>query len=86
MANSRQQKKRALTNEKRRLKDAAFKSSLKRAVSQVELLVNQKDKEKAIEALKLANKKLDKSLTKGVYHKNYISRRKSRLSKLVDTL
>lgn len=86
MANIKQQAKRNLTNEKKRLINAAFKSSVKTALKGVEVAVENKDAEKANAALKLASKKLDKALAKGIYHKNYVSRNKSRLAKLVNTL
>ena len=86
MANIKQQAKRNLTNEKRRLINAAFKSSVKTALKGVEAAVANKDLEKAQEAFKLASKKLDKALAKGIYHKNAVSRNKSRLCKLINTL
>ena len=86
MANIKQQMKRNLTNEKRRLANASFKSGVKSAVKEVEVNVENKDKEKAILALSFASKKLDKAVTKGFYHKNYVARQKSRLAKLVNTL
>jgi len=86
MANIKQQAKRNLTNEKRRLINAAFKSSVKTALKGVEAAVANKDLEKAQEAFKLASKKLDKALAKGIYHKNFVSRNKSRLAKLINSL
>ena len=86
MANIKGQMKRNLTNEKRRLRNAAFKSSLKSALKNVEDAVAESNKEAATTNLSVAFKKLDKSLTKGINHKNYVARTKSRLAKLVDTL
>ncbi|MBN2605578.1 MAG: 30S ribosomal protein S20 [Bacilli bacterium] len=86
MANIKGQMKRNLQNEKRRLANASFNSSLKSAVKAVETLVANNEKEQAINALSLANKKLDKSITKGFHQKNYVARQKSRLSKLVNSL
>jgi len=86
MANIKQQMKRNLTNEKRRIANASFKSGLKSAVKEVEDSVLNNDKEKATAALSFATKKLDKAVTKGFYHKNYVARQKSRLAKLVNTL
>lgn len=86
MANIKQQKKRNLTNEKQRLLNASFKSSLKTAVKAVEKFVEAKDSEKANEALMFAFKKLDKAVTKGFLHKNNAARHKSRLQKLVNSL
>ncbi len=86
MANIKQQQKRALTDEKRRLANFTFKSGLKTAVKKVEVAVQKEDKELALTALSVVNKKLDKSVSKGVHQKNYVARQKSRLQKLVNTL
>jgi small subunit ribosomal protein S20 len=86
MANNKQQKKRNIQNEKRRALHASFKSGLKSAIKQVETACENNDLAKAQEALKLANKKLDKSVTKGINHKNYVARTKSRLALLVNNL
>ena len=86
MANNKQQIKRVRTDLKRKQANMIVKSSLKRAIKKVEVAVQENDRSKAHEALQLANKKLDKSLSKGVHHKNFVSRHKSRLAKLVNTL
>jgi small subunit ribosomal protein S20 len=86
MANNKQQMKRNIQNEKRRLANASFKSSLKTALKNVETEVKNNDKEKAVEALSYAYKKLDKSVAKGIHHKNYANRQKSRLSDKVNAL
>jgi len=86
MANIKQQKKRNLTNEKKRLANASFKSSVKTSIKKVHIAVEKKDKEKATIALSEAFAKLDKALSKGLYHKNTIARHKSSLSLLINTL
>jgi len=86
VANIKGQMKRNIQNEKRRLANASFKSGLKSALKDVEVQVENGDKEKALVALSFAAKKLDKSVTKGFHHKNYVARQKSRLHKLVNTL
>ena len=86
MANIKGQMKRNLTNEKRRLRNASFKSGLKTALKNVEEAVVASNKEVATVELANAFKKLDKSVTKGINHKNYVARQKSRLSKLVNSL
>ena len=85
MANIKGQMKRNLTNEKRRLANATLKSSLKTAVKNIEVSVEDKNKEEAVAFLAVAFKKLDKSVSKGINHKNYVATQKSRLAKLVDT-
>lgn len=86
MANIKQQIKRNKTNEKRRLRNASFKSSVKTAIKSVELAVQANDKEKAVQALSFAHKKLDKGQAKGIYHKNFVARHKSQLTNLVNSL
>lgn len=86
MANIKSQMKRNLTNEKRRLANASFKSSLKTALKNVEVAAAKKDKAAATEALAFAYMKLDKSVAKGVHHKNYVARQKSRLSQKVNEI
>ena len=86
MANIKGQMKRNLTNEKKRVRNAAFRSGLKTAIKDVETLAENNDKEAALTALAFANKKLDKSVSKGINHKNYVARQKSRLAKLINTL
>ena len=86
MANIKQQIKRVGTNEKARQANMAFKSSLKTAMKSVLAAVQAKDLEKAQAALSVAYKKLDKAQSKGIVHKNYVARQKSRLAKSVSTL
>ncbi|MFA6890294.1 MAG: 30S ribosomal protein S20 [Bacilli bacterium] len=86
MAHIKQQAKRNITNEKKRLLNAAFKSSVKTAVKNVEQAVVAKDLPVAEAALIVAFEKLDKAISKGFVHKNNVSRNKSRLQKLINTL
>lgn len=86
MANIKQQEKRNRTNEKKRQLNKSFVSSTKTAIKAVKAAVEANDKDKAVEALNFANKKLDKGQAKGIYHRNYVSNKKSQLAKLVHTL
>lgn len=86
MANIKQQDKRVLQDQKRRDRNRTFKGSIKKAVKSVENSIAQKDKDAALQNLELAYKKLDKALAKGIYHKNTVARKKSRLSKKVNAL
>ena len=86
MANIKQQIKRVRTNEKARLTNVAFKSSLKTAMKNVYATVEAKDAEKATAALNLAYKKLDKALAKGIVHKNFVARHKAQLAAHVNSL
>ena len=81
-----QQIKRYKNDNEKRLANNAFKSSLKTAIKNVLVAVEEGNKDKATEAYNIASSKLDASITKGIHHRNYASRQKSRLSKLVNTL
>jgi len=78
--------KRTKTNEKRRLRNASQKSSLRTAVKQADLAVVGTDVNAAKEAIYTAQKKLDKAVTKGLIHKNAAARKKSRLAKKLNAL
>ncbi|GAB5080488.1 MULTISPECIES: 30S ribosomal protein S20 [unclassified Pseudarthrobacter] len=86
MANIKSQKKRILTNEKARLRNNAVKSELKTAIRAVNTAVESTDKDAAAAALKVASRKLDKAVSKGVLHKNNAANRKSAISKKVNAL
>ena len=86
MANIKSQKKRVLTNEKARLRNNAYKSELRTAVRKVNTAVQAGNKEEADQALRLASKKFDKAVSKGVLHKNNAANKKSGLSKRVNAL
>ena len=86
MANIKQQKKRDITNNKKRLLNNSFASSLKTAVKAFEAAVVAGDKAKAQEAFNFACKKIDKAVTKGLHHKNYAARQKSRLAKALTAM
>jgi len=83
MANIKSQVKRARTNDKTRLSNNAFKSSVKTAEQSV---FTETSKEAATVKLSLAYKKLDKAQAKGMFHKNNVARRKSALASYVNGL
>lgn len=86
MANIKSQKKRALTNAKANLKNAAEKSRLKTAIKKVKKAVEAKDKDAAVKAFNEANSLLDKAVTSHLKHKNYVARQKAALAKAVASL
>ncbi len=86
MANMAQQRKRVRQDAKKRSANRVFKSGLRTSMKRVEKLVEQGNKDEAQKVFDLANKKLDKALAKGIHHKNYVARQKSRLQKLINTL
>ena len=83
MANIKSQIKRNTTNEKRRLRNKAVKSELKTVVRAFREAAASGDPATAESALRVASRKLDKAVSKGVIHKNQAANRKSALAKLV---
>lgn len=77
MANLKSSKKRAITNEKRRERNVVVKSEVKTVLRKVNKAVESGDKEAAEQALKVASRKLDKAVSKGVIHRNNAANRKS---------
>lgn len=86
MANIKSQIKRIRTNEKRRQRNLAVKSELRTLVRKTREAVEAGDKEAAIEALRVASRKLDKAVSKGVIHRNQAANRKSKLARRVQSL
>ncbi|MDQ1468084.1 MAG: small subunit ribosomal protein [Actinomycetota bacterium] len=78
MANIKSQKKRILTNERRRLRNKAVRSELKTRikVAHGEIAAGSED---AAAAVTFAQKRLAKAGAKGMIHKNQAARRTSRL-------
>ena len=83
MANHQSAIKRHKQSEKRRLRNASAKSTLKTAVKKVTEAVAAGKPEEAAASLKGAVKLLDKAVTRGVLHRNTASRKISRLTSKV---
>ena len=86
MANSKSQIKRIGTNQKAADRNKAVRSEVKTAVRAAREAVATGDKAKATEALKVATKKLDKAVSKGVLHKNQAANKKSAIAKKVSSI
>ena len=82
MANIKSAKKRILVNRTKADRNKAIKSAIKKVYTAIEA----NDKEAAAAALLNATSVIDKATSKGVYHKNYASRKVSRLSKAVNQM
>ena len=70
MANIKSQIKRIGTNLKAQERNKAVRSEVRTAIRAVREAAAAGDKALASEALKVATKKLDKAVSKGVFHKN----------------
>ena len=86
MANIKSQKKRNKTNEIARQRNKAVKSGLRTHVRAFRTAVATGDSAKATEAAQVANRALDKAVSKGVIHKNQAANRKSAISSAVAAL
>lgn len=86
MANIKSQKKRIITNEKRRMRNRAIKSELKTATRRVKEAVEAGNGAEAYVAAVAACRLMDKAVTKGVIKKNQAANRKSGIMMLANTI
>ena len=86
MANIKSAKKRVLVGERNAMRNKAIKSSVKTAVKKVLAAVEAKDKAAAQAELVNATKVIEMAGSKGVYHKNNVARKVSRLAATVNKL
>ena len=86
MANIKSAKKRILVNQTKYERNKGVKSAVKTSIKKVEAAVAANDKVAAEAALKAATKAITMAGSKGIYHKNNVARKVSRLTKLVNTI
>ena len=86
MANSPQSKKRARQNERRAAVNKARRSRIRTFLRKVEEAIASGNGEVAQQALRQAQPELMRGVTKGVYHKNTVARKMSRLSSRVKAI
>lgn len=86
MANIKSAKKRILVIEKKTLRNKIQKTKTKNVIKKLLVAIESNDKAAASVALKNAIKQIDMATSKGVYHKNTSSRKKSRLTALVNKM
>ena len=86
LANIKSAKKRILVSRKRADRNKSVRSRIKTAVKKVEVAIEAGDKAAATEALRAAVSELDKATKKGIYHKNTVSRKISRLAAAVNKM
>ena len=86
MANIKSAKKRVQVTAIRTERNKAIRSEVKTYVKRVEAAVESGDKAVAESELKAAIKVIEMAGSKGVYHDNTVSRKVSRLTKLVNKL
>jgi len=86
VANIKSQIKRVKTNEKRRTRNKSVKSSVKTAIRRFREAAEAGDKDKAVELMRDAGRKLDKAAGKGVIHANQAANKKSAMAKRANAL
>ncbi|GAA1155589.1 30S ribosomal protein S20 [Ornithinicoccus hortensis] len=86
MANIKSQIKRIKTNNKRTERNRAHKAELRTWIRKFREAAETGDADKAQEALKVASKKLDKAVSKGVIHQNQAANKKSAMAKKAASL
>ena len=86
MANIKQQKKRVLTNEKRRQRNKSFRSATRPEIRKFREAVESGDKAAAEAQLRVASRKLDKAVTKGVFHRNSAANKKSNMARALNKM
>jgi small subunit ribosomal protein S20 len=86
VANIKSQIKRIKQNEKAHQRNKAVKSELRTYVRKFREAAAAGDVEEATVALRVASRKLDKAVSKGVIHKNQAANRKSAIAKRLTEL
>ena len=86
MANIKSAKKRILVNQTKADRNKAIKSGVKTAIKKVYAAIDANDKAAAQTALNNAVSTMAKAEAKGVYHKNTVSRKVSRMTVAVNKL
>ena len=86
MANIKSAKKRVLVDRRNEERNKAIRSSAKTAMKKVYTAVENGDKTAAETELKAATKALEMAATKGVYHKNNVANKTSKMAKAVNKM
>ena len=86
MPNIKSQKKRNLTNERRRQRNVTVRSRVKSYIKQAMDAMDAKDVEKVRTALPAALSQIDRAASKGVMHPNNAARKKSILQRRAGAL
>ena len=80
MANTASARKRIRQTEKRTMRNRARRSRVRTFLRKVELAISGGDQAQAQDAFRSAQPELHRAVTKGVFHRNTVARKLSRLS------
>ena len=86
MANIKSKQKRILTNEKARQRNKAVRSAVRTEIRKFRAAVAEGDKAAAEKQLRVASRALDKSVSKGVFHRNNAANKKSNMAKALNKM
>ena len=86
MANHKSALKRAIQNEKQRIRNKALKTRVKNMIKELVAAVNEKAGDTAFIKLNKAKSVIDKASQKGAMHKNTAARKISRISKIYNSI
>ena len=86
LANSVSARKRARQAEKRRLRNASQRSAMRTAIKKTIAAIESGDKAAATDAYKAAVPAIDRSVSKGLIHRNKAARHKSRMNAAIKAL
>lgn len=86
MANIKSQKKRILTNEKRRIRNKESRTALKTFIKRFNSAVADEDPELAQTEFHNAARALDKAVSKGILHRNNAANKKSSMARRLKSL
>ena len=86
MANTASARKRIRQTEKRTVRNRARRSRVRTFLRKVEQAISGGDKTQAQDAFRAAQPELHRAVTKGVFHRNTVARKLSRLSTRIKAL
>ena len=86
MANIKSKQKRILTNEKARQRNKAVRSAVRTEIRKFRAAVAEGDKAAAEKQLRVASRALDKSVSKGVFHRNNAANKKSNMARALNKM
>ena len=86
MPNIKSAKKRVLTSKRKNDENVLVDSRMKNSIKKLEKTVKDGDKEKSAELLNTTLRNIDKAQNIGLVHKNNAARKKSRLTKKVNSI
>ncbi len=86
MANIKSAKKRVLVTRTKTERNKAIRSGVKTEIKKVYAAIEGGDKQAAEDALRSATKKMSMAGSKGIYHKNTVARKVSRMAAAVNKM